>query len=111
MQVKKISELEQVIELFDGCCFPIVQNDETKRVLFKTIREMIASSDEMAAKLNEKANADAVPKHLSDLDNDCYFVNQTYVANAINGVKNYVDNAIAAAIGEVDSLVGNGVIE
>lgn len=37
----KISELSETTELFDGCCMPIVQNDETKKVKYKTIRKKI----------------------------------------------------------------------
>lgn len=33
----KISELEPVDELYNGCCFPIVQNGETKKVDFETL--------------------------------------------------------------------------
>lgn len=56
MQIKRIDELNPVNELYDGCCFPIVQYDETKRVTFQTIREMIANSAEMAAKLGDKVD-------------------------------------------------------
>lgn len=42
---KKISELDEADELFDGCCFPIVQNEETKRVTFQTLKnEMLKES-------------------------------------------------------------------
>lgn len=47
MKVKKIGELDQAVELYDGCCFPIVQNDETKRVTFQKMREFMAQSEEM----------------------------------------------------------------
>lgn len=39
----KISQLEAVDELFDGCCFPIVQNNDTKKVTFATLEEMLAN--------------------------------------------------------------------
>ena len=35
---KKISELELQTELDNGCCFPMVHNGETRRVLFETIK-------------------------------------------------------------------------
>lgn len=37
----KISELSEVNELYPGCCFPIVQNGETKKVTFETLGEML----------------------------------------------------------------------
>lgn len=37
----KISELEPVDELYDGCCFPIVQNGVTKKVTKATLQEEI----------------------------------------------------------------------
>lgn len=37
----KISELSEVNELYPGCCFPIVQNGETKKVSFETLGEML----------------------------------------------------------------------
>lgn len=58
MQVKKISELDQAVELYNGCCFPIVQNDTTKRVTFQTMREEMANSSELAAKLAEKVDVE-----------------------------------------------------
>lgn len=58
MQVKKISELDQAVELYNGCCFPIVQNDTTKRVTFQTMREEMANSSELAAKLATKVSVE-----------------------------------------------------
>ena len=51
MDIKKISELEEAQTLYDGCCFPIVQNEETKRVKFQTMSEMIREglTDEIIA--------------------------------------------------------------
>lgn len=37
----KISELEEVNELYDGCCMPIVQNGETKKVTYNTMKEQL----------------------------------------------------------------------
>lgn len=37
----KISELEPVDTLFDGCCFPIVQNGVTKKVTKATLQEEV----------------------------------------------------------------------
>lgn len=37
----KISELEEVNELYDGCCMPIVQNGETKKVTYNTLKEQV----------------------------------------------------------------------
>ena len=37
----KISELPTATELYDGCCFPIVQNGVTKRVTKATLQEQI----------------------------------------------------------------------
>lgn len=42
---QKISELTPVETLYDGCCFPIVQNGETRKVLFKTIQELLHGND------------------------------------------------------------------
>lgn len=38
---KRISELNQTFELKDGCCFPIVQDGETKKVTFETLQKQI----------------------------------------------------------------------
>lgn len=43
----KISELENVDELYDGCCMPIVQNGETKKVYFSTIKENLQATFEI----------------------------------------------------------------
>lgn len=40
----KISELELVDELYDGCCFPIVQNGETKRATYLVLKTMLLNS-------------------------------------------------------------------
>ena len=37
----KISELEPVDELYNGCCFPIVQNGETKKIYFDVLRDVL----------------------------------------------------------------------
>lgn len=37
----KISELDPVDELYDGCCFPIVQYGETRKVTFETLGKML----------------------------------------------------------------------
>ena len=37
----KISELEPVEELYNGCCFPIVQNGETKKVEYSIVKQDI----------------------------------------------------------------------
>lgn len=37
----KISELEETAELKNGCCLPIVQDGETKKVTFATIKEKV----------------------------------------------------------------------
>ena len=37
----KISELEAVSDLYDGCCFPIVQNGQTKKVTKATLQSEI----------------------------------------------------------------------
>ena len=37
----KISELDEVTELYDGCCFPIVQHGETKKVTYDTFKTQI----------------------------------------------------------------------
>lgn len=42
---QKISELTPVTTLYDGCCFPIVQNGETRKVLFATIQELLQGND------------------------------------------------------------------
>lgn len=39
----KISELDPVNELYDGCCFPIVQNGETKKVTYDTFKNQLLS--------------------------------------------------------------------
>lgn len=39
----KISELTEADLLFDGCCFPIVQNNDTKKVTFATLESMLAN--------------------------------------------------------------------
>lgn len=39
---KKISELEPVDDLFEGCCFPLVQNEETKKVTYQTLKDKVA---------------------------------------------------------------------
>lgn len=78
MSVKKISELDQAVELYNGCCFPIVQNDTTKRVTFQTMRQEIADSEEMAAKLATKVSVEA-GKGLST--NDFTTAEKTKLAN------------------------------
>ena len=37
----KISQLDPVNELYDGCCFPIVQNGETKKVTYDTWKNQL----------------------------------------------------------------------
>lgn len=39
----KISQLDPVNELYDGCCFPIVQNGETKKVTYDTFKDQLLS--------------------------------------------------------------------
>lgn len=43
----KISELPTATELYDGCCFPIVQNGETKRVTKSKLQEEILPTFEI----------------------------------------------------------------
>lgn len=43
----KISELEKTTELYDGCCIPIVQNGETKRVEYSTIKDKLQATFEI----------------------------------------------------------------
>lgn len=56
----KISELESVDELFDGSCFPIVQNGVTKKVTKATLAEEITEGID-------------IPTKTSDLQNDSGF--------------------------------------
>lgn len=48
----KISELDPVNELFDGCCFPIVQNGVTKKVTKATLESEITEG--IQTELNKK---------------------------------------------------------
>lgn len=63
----KISELEPVDELFDGSCFPIVQNGVTKKVTKATLEEDLA-----------------IPTKTSELTNDSGFLTST---TGVTGVK------------------------
>lgn len=38
VQDKKISELEEATDVSDGCCFPIVSGDTTKRITYGTLK-------------------------------------------------------------------------
>ena len=38
---KRISELDPVDELYEGCCMPVVQNGETKKVTYSTLRSQL----------------------------------------------------------------------
>lgn len=75
---KRISELNQTFELKDGCCFPIVQDGETKKVTFETIQKQIESykliSIEKSFNLGAKdRQADITPSMfgLDKFDEDC----------------------------------------
>lgn len=57
---KKISELDQATTLYDGCCFPIVQNGETKRVTYETFKEKII--DDIDPHLESKVDVKLVNK-------------------------------------------------
>ncbi|MED4061710.1 hypothetical protein [Priestia megaterium] len=112
MELKTIDELELVSSLFDGCCFAIVQNGETKRVTFQTIREMVANGEEITLKLDSKIEGAkvngatqpivnkiveiTVPTKTSDLENDSDFVD-----------KEYVDTEIEQEIAELESDVAD----
>lgn len=37
----KISELDEADELYDGCCFPIVQLGETKKITFQQLKAQL----------------------------------------------------------------------
>lgn len=41
---KKISELPESTDVFEGCCFPIVTYGETKKIYFKMLKEKIGST-------------------------------------------------------------------
>lgn len=45
----KISELPEAETLYDGCCFPIVQNGETKKVQKSTLAEQLNQIDDTGA--------------------------------------------------------------
>lgn len=41
----KISEMEQVTTLEDGCCFPVVSNGENKKITFNDLKGLIENYD------------------------------------------------------------------
>lgn len=59
MSNKKISELDPVSELYEGCCFPVVSLGETKKVTFQKLKEIM--------NIYEKPS-DGIPK--SDLSDE-----------------------------------------
>lgn len=56
---KKISELEESTNIYEGCCLPIVTMGETKKVTYKMLRD----------KLNEdtKESDPTVPSHVKNI--------------------------------------------
>ena len=56
----KISELEETNYLQGGCCFPLVQEDETKKVSFETLKNEIPKTEVMiGATTTGEAGTDA----------------------------------------------------
>lgn len=88
---KKISELDETTELYDGCCMPIVTEGETKRVLFGTIKNALLNlipswarqSTKPTYTYDEIQNKPTIPTKTSDLENDRLYATESYVSNAI----------------------------
>lgn len=49
----KISELNTVDELYEGCCFPLVQQGETKRIEYSVLKEMLNRDLEFVKSVTE----------------------------------------------------------
>lgn len=65
----KISEMEQVTTLEDGCCFPVVSNGENKKITFSNLKSLVKNYNGVeihSLSINESANSWAV------IDNDNY---------------------------------------
>lgn len=75
----KISQLDPVNELYDGCCFPIVQNGVTKKVTKATLESEILSDADIPTKTSDLQNDSGfitsadVPTKTSQLQNDSNF--------------------------------------
>lgn len=71
---QRISELTPVDTLYDGCCFPIVQNGETRKVLFKTIEELLHGNDGEKGETGTSIRFTGDWIALNDYKNDAEFV-------------------------------------
>lgn len=56
----KISEMEQITTLEDGCCFPVVSNGENKKITFKDLKGLVKNYNGVeihTLSINESANS------------------------------------------------------
>lgn len=56
----KISEMEQVTTLEDGCCFPVVSNGENKKITFNDLKGLVKNYNGVeihTLSINESANS------------------------------------------------------
>lgn len=87
----KISELDPVDDLYDGCCMPLVQMGETKKIEYATLK----------SKLNEDLdfvkNTDDLEERMTTLENNEEDQNE-HIRDLINGYA-----------GKVDKVTGKGL--
>lgn len=60
MATKKISELEENTDIQNGCCFPIVSDNKTKKITFATIKAKIDSILGISSHISNKSNPHSV---------------------------------------------------
>lgn len=118
--VVKISELQPVDDLYDGCCMPVVQYNETRKVEYATLRNKLKNeigdpfsgdykdlkntptiptktsqlkndSGYLTGNLNDYAKKTDLPKKVSDLENDENYIKDTDYQEDIDNINNNID--------------------
>ena len=87
----KISELDPVSDLYDGCCMPLVQMGETKKIEYATLKQKLNEDLDFVKDTSE------IEERISTLEEDEVEQNQ-----AIRDLR-------AGVIGKVDKVVGKGL--
>lgn len=90
-RVIKISELEPVDTLYDGCCMPLVQYGETKKIEYATLKSKLNDD------LDFVKNTDDLEERMSTLENNEEDQNQ-----AIRDLR-------TGYAGKVDKVIGKGL--
>lgn len=94
-QVVKISELEPVNNLYDGCCMPIVQFDETKKVTYQTLKNQLNND------LDFVKDTDALEREMEALQDAEALQNQA-IEDLRNGYRNKVDKVVGKGLSTND---------